>query len=298
MKLHSATSTMLRRVALLLLAFVAVSGNAGWLSAEESQHPEVQRFASQGRANLSGLPLACGRSAKVTVTALCVLTGENLKAGNRSGASITWQKGPPPGSKVMEVIEIPAANRGAIRFVFETDDPLIRQSVEEAAAFLTRFVAKRWLPTSEIRVRALSRSKSRAYASDAWGQSSINLIPGILDVQTAVHELGHHVEMEHSAVLDASKRFLKRRGHGERAERLRDLSGDGYDSGEIAVKANWARRGGIHYSGKFYGSSIDRATATELISTGLERLQKEPEAFFKSDADYFLFLLLTLQAVD
>ena len=76
------------------------------------------------------------------------------------------------------------------------------------------------------------------------------------------------------------------------------MSGEGYDSGEIAIQANWARRGGIHYSGKFYGSSIDRATATELISTGLERLQKEPEAFFKSDADYFLFLLLTLQAVD
>lgn len=287
---------MFRGVVLLLLAFVAVSGNAGRLSAEEAQHPEVQRFASQGRANLSGLALACGRSAKVTVAALCVLTGENLKAGNRSGVSITWQNGLPPNSKVMEVIEIPAADRGAIRFVFETDDPLIRQSVEKAAGFLTRFVAKRWLPTSEIRVRALSRFQSRAYASEAWGRSSIYLLPGMLDVQTAVHEIAHHVEMEHSAVLDTSKRFLKRRGHGKPAERLRDLSGDGYDSGEIAIQANWARRGGIHYSGKFYGSSIDRATATELISTGLERLQKEPEAFFKSDADYFLFLLLTLQA--
>jgi hypothetical protein len=30
---------------------------------------------------------------------------------------------------------------------------------------------------------------------------------------------------------------------------------------------------------------------TELISTGLERLRKEPDAFFKADADYFLFLL-------
>ena len=30
---------------------------------------------------------------------VCVLIGENLKAGNRSGASVTWQKGPPPGRR-------------------------------------------------------------------------------------------------------------------------------------------------------------------------------------------------------
>ena len=242
------------------------------------------------------MTLACGRSAKVTVSALCVLT-TNAGTGPRGSELFARRNGSvSPSSSTLQIIEIPTAARGVITLRFETDDPMIRTSVVQGAEFITRVVGKRWLPRSTIRIRALAPFESRAHAQGTGQLASIHLRPGVLDVKTAVHELGHHIETDHADVLEAAKFFLNRRARGGPVLSLRELTGQDYGADEVAFPANWSKRGGTPYSGKFYGASLQKATATELISTGIERLHGNSSDFFRADADYFLFLLLVLQS--
>jgi hypothetical protein len=179
---------------------------------------------------------------------------------------------------------------------YETDDPFIHQSVNEACNFLSSVVGKRWLPSSVIRVYALTAGETRAYANGLGCEISIHLPPGAMRVSSAIHELAHLIEGDHYFILELAKRFIARRAKGGAPERLRDMTGIRYGINEVAYRGNWTTRGGDHYSGKFYGPSLREAGATEVISMGMERLYRDPAAFFRQDADYFLFLLLALQA--
>jgi hypothetical protein len=276
--------------------FLAILLTASGYAAPPRASYEAMRFAAEGRADVESIRLACGRSANVTVAALAELTSPEA-TGQGIPVSLGQRNDPQMAAiQILHVIEIPEVSRGRLRLRFETNDPSIRRSVADATNFLSRTVAARWLPKSEIRVRALGWNEPRAYAAGLGGLASIHLQSGRVDIGTAVHELAHHIEGDHQFVLEASKRFLARRARGGAPERLRDLTGLDYGHDEVAVRANWTTRGGSHYSGKFYGPSLKDATATELISMGLERLDREPVAFFREDADYFLFLLLTLQS--
>lgn len=263
------------------------------------QHPEVARFALEGRARLSRVQLAGERNSERIVTALCRLARE---AQNDRYRTDRRAYGVPPWvlekrrRQFFRVIEVPAGKRGRIALQFETNDPEIRGIVLRAADFLRHVVADQWLPTSTIRVRELSPAEPRPHAIRGPDGACIYLEPGRRAMGTAVHELAHHIEFEHSEVLAASKSFLARRARGGPLLPLSILTGDIYDPDEIAFRANWVERGGLRYSGKIYGSSLCEATATELISTGLERLLREPTNFMAEDADFLLFLLLTLQA--
>ena len=139
--------------------------------------------------------------------------------------------------------------------------------------------------------------KTRANATHSFLQADIALQPGVLDVATAVHEIGHIIELAHPPILLASKHFIARRApKGGPARPLAEITGDlDYEKDEIAFPSNWRARGGTPYTGKFYGISLNEAVATEVISTGLERLYTSPRSFFQQDADFFLFMMLTLQ---
>jgi hypothetical protein len=273
-------------------SFMAAFGYLLAVSAALAE-PSVQaaRFAMEGRADLARLRLANGHGAKATISVLCRVVSQPTPRQDYSGHLRPGQTE----SLILKVIEIPTSQRGTLRHRFETDDRQIRESVTLAVAFLTRVVASAALPTSEIRVLALNRGENRAYSAGLGSFASVHLQPGVLDVGTAVHELAHHIEGDHRPILENCKRFLARRARGGSPERLRDLTGQDYGANEIAYRANWSTRGGQHYTGKFYGSSLKNTTATELISMGLERLYHDPAAFFREDSDYFLFLLFALQ---
>jgi hypothetical protein len=275
----------------------------GYLLAATAAHAEpppsaqTSRFAAEGRADLTRLQLANGHGAKATISVLCRVASQPSPQQTSPGYLRPSEPPPSPADPlILKVIEIPTAQRGTLRLRFETDDRQIRESVYRAAGFLSRVVASASLPTSEIRVLALNRGESRAYSTGLGTFASVHFQPGVLDVGTAVHELAHHIEGDHRPVLENSRRFIARRARGGSPERLRDLTGQNYGVNEIAYRANWTTRGGSHYSGKFYGPSLKNAIATELISVGLERLRREPAVFFREDSDYFLFLLLVLQA--
>jgi hypothetical protein len=283
-----------RPFALLALACLLLAPPES-VAAPPSQ-TQALRFAVEGRTKVSNLPLACGRNAETTIVTLCQLASTQSPRAGKSDLPVTRVRATSDlDPLVLKTIEIPESTRGSLRLRFESDDPMIRASVSQAATFLTRVVAKKWLPTSEIRVRALETSATRAYAASLGEITFIYLPRNTLDPDTAVHELAHHIEGDHRLILEVSKRFLARRAKGGKPESLSEIIGDSYGKNEIAYRANWATRGGSHYSGKFYGPSLKEATATELISMGLERLRREPSAFFREDSDYFLFLLLMLQ---
>jgi hypothetical protein len=265
-------------------------------AAPSDAHVQVLRFAVEGRADVSKIQLATGRSAKITVAALSQAISP---VHSRTTFQILAQDGSLPANDseaVQRLVVIRPENRGKLKLQFETADPAIRQSVAEASRFLTGVVSPRWLPRSTIRIHALGPGENRAYASGLGGDASIHLRPGMVNVTTAIHELGHHIEGDHRWILELSKRFIARRARGGSPERLRDLTGQNYGPDEITHRANWTTRGGHHYTGKFYGTSLAQATATEAISMGLERIYSQPDAFYREDSDYFLFLLLTLQS--
>ena len=270
-----------------------------YLHAESPPYLQAMRFAVEGRADVARLNLASGHYASTTIAALgqVVSAGEIQIHGSvpLPPSEINLSGREPAATAILRILEIPASRRGAISLRFETEDPAIRESVRLAAEFLSHIVASDWLPQSEIRIHALPPGQTRSYATGLGGRASIHLQPGVLDIDTAVHELSHHVEGGHRLILEASKRFLARRSRGGVPERLRDLTGMDYGFDETTLKANWATRGGKHYVGKFYGPTLGEAVATEVISMGLERLYRDPAGFYREDADYFLFLLLALQ---
>ena len=138
---------------------------------------------------------------------------------------------------------------------------------------------------------------------------------------TIAHEITHGTEIQNPATLAASRAFLKsRRKPGEKTVKLRNLfPGNGYEPWEITIEDDFAPKGGHAYSGKIYSPGIGNTElrqtwikalktdpdgafgileATELLTMGIERLQRDPIAFALEDRDYFNFTLTTLQKLE
>lgn len=240
---------------------------------------EVASFAATGKVRLNTLTLSGGRSADEVFRRLLAVAQGPVYGDDRAFKSVA---------------AVPLNQRGRIQLVFGTSDPALIQSAERGARCVEAFVAPQWLPSRPVQVIPLEGEKNRANAN--LQESIIRLKPGSINVETAVHEIAHLIEYTHPEILSCSKLFIARRGRGGSILRLSELTGNqGYSDNEIAVAGNWQSRGGIAYTGKFYGPSLRDATATEVISTGLERLLMQPRRMLLQDADFFLLLLLTLQ---
>lgn len=153
------------RFAAPAIAIMACLCTASASAAPPDAHVQVLRFAVEGRADVSKIQLATGRSTKITVAALSQTISPNH---SRTTFQILAQDGSLPASEteaVQRLVVSPPENRGKLKLKFETDYPAIRQSVIEASSFLTGVVSPRWLPRSDIRIHALGPGENRAYAS-------------------------------------------------------------------------------------------------------------------------------------
>jgi hypothetical protein len=247
-----------------------------------SKAPTIQNvasFAATGKVRLTDVALAGERSANEVFKKLISVSRKPIQGDDHSFKS---------------AVGLPLHHRGHIQLVFGTSDSAVIQSALRGARCIEAFVAPCWLPTKPVRVLSLTKEQKRAHA--VVQESTIYLDPVRTNVGTAIHEMAHLIEYSHPEILHCSKLFIARRGNGVPIRRLSELTGDpSYADNEIAVAGNWPTKGGHAYTGKFYGSSLRDAMATEVISTGLERLLKQPRMMLIQDADFFIFLLLTLQ---
>lgn len=115
---------------------------------------------------------------------------------------------------------------------------------------------------------------------------------------STIHELGHSLEFiardrlkaapslkanVHAQTVD----FLNRRTKGEKAQSLRNLTGDNnYGKNEVAKPDKFSDP----YTGKIYPQGT-----TEILSIGMERMWDNPAKFAKDDPDFFDFTLTTLE---
>lgn len=121
------------------------------------------------------------------------------------------------------------------------------------------------------------------------------------DVSTVIHEFIHAVEYARPDIAKKTKAFLMKRagvGPDGRAPLPKSLNAltksNAYRSTEVALEDQWYARGGTHYTGRVYYGDV----ATEILTTGVERLYNDPISFRRSDREFFDFVVSTLKDLD
>uniref|UniRef100_UPI000557E70E hypothetical protein n=1 Tax=Haloferula sp. BvORR071 TaxID=1396141 RepID=UPI000557E70E len=115
-------------------------------------------------------------------------------------------------------------------------------------------------------------------------------INGQLSSARIAHEIIHELEATHAEILKRTKEFLERRGKTGGKGSLQQRTGiSRYDAVEEAWFDLWREKGGTEYSGKDCGKD-----ATEILTVGIERLDRDPILFMLTDPEYFDFVVRTL----
>lgn len=120
------------------------------------------------------------------------------------------------------------------------------------------------------------------------------------NISTMVHEYLHYVEKWRPDMAQASADFMEQRrlvgkdGKKEEPKLLSLLTGNnGYRPEEAAYEDSWVTNGGTHYTGRVNLLRPD-LVGKEIITTGIERLLKDPVEFAKNDPSFMLHVLKVL----
>jgi hypothetical protein len=100
--------------------------------------------------------------------------------------------------------------------------------------------------------------------------------------RTVYHEIAHHIEMNHSAVLKAAVELRESLATKPREVYALNTVHGGLDAHEHALRGNFPDP----YSAKLYPDDI----ATEMVSTGVEAYIMDPIGFSKSRPEHFKFI--------
>lgn len=138
-----------------------------------------------------------------------------------------------------------------------------------------------------VTVRFAGRA-NRAFHRDKGDHGEIRSTsdntPGVI-----AHEIMHQIEKRY--LLDESLAYLKKRSAGESPISLNKLTGQSfYARNEVAFKDKFAERGHTHYTGKDY-----KGRATEMLTSGIERLLENPVKLLKDDEEFFDWIVNLVQ---
>ena len=192
------------------------------------------------------------------------------------------------------LLEVPQADRGTIDMTVAARNAAVIKTANQGKEIIERFVTADLVNNTEITLRATNNFRS------FHRNGEVHLWAGA-DKNTAAHEIMHAIEQQNPDVLKASAEFLFNRSAGEKAIKLRILTGDSrYESHEVAFKDRWVERYGRVYAGKVYSyfpnaSSPTQVRATEILTIGIERLMDDPLEFYQHDRDWFDFLIKTIR---
>jgi hypothetical protein len=183
-----------------------------------------------------------------------------------------------------EAVSIPQQERGLMTTGADPYRLSIEKNVKDGYEIVQRYTNKDYLVKINIDLNSDDR---------AFHRGGTIYIKKTTDASVVAHEVTHATEQQNISLLRMARDFLLKRANGEKAQKLSKLTGNKrYKAHEIAYKDKWVDRGGDAYSGKDYG---DRAT--EILTMGIERLHEDPVKFYRSDPEYFEFVVKTLQNI-
>lgn len=181
-----------------------------------------------------------------------------------------------------EAVSIPKQERGLMTTGTDPFKLSMEANVKDGYEIVQRYTNKDYL----VKINIDLNSDDRAYH-----QRGTIFIKKTTDASVVAHEVTHATEQQNSELLKKAREFLMKRANGEKPQKLRKLTGNKqYKVQEIAYKDKWVDLGGDVYSGKDYGER-----ATEILTMGIERLHADPIKFYRSDPEYFEFVVKTLQ---
>ena len=181
-----------------------------------------------------------------------------------------------------EAVSIPQQERGLMTTGADPYRLSIEKNVKDGYEIVQRYTNKDYLVKINIDLNSDDR---------AFHRGGTIYIKKTTDASVVAHEVTHATEQQNISLLRMARDFLLKRANGEKAQKLSKLTGNKrYEAHEIAYKDKWVDRGGDAYSGKDYGER-----ATEILTMGIERLHDDPIKFYRSDPEYFEFVVKTLQ---
>ena len=132
--------------------------------------------------------------------------------------------------------------------------------------------------TSKVKVKGLPKDDKRSFYNHADKTVSM----GNNDPGTVIHELSHWIEYSVPEIKKEVVEFYNRRTKGEKAVKLKDVTGiKSYGDNETTKVDKWMRP----YMGKVYPNK-----STEILSMGLELMYRNPAALAKHDPEMFDFI--------
>jgi hypothetical protein len=209
-----------------------------------------------------------------------------------------------------EVASVPVGERGQVRL--ENDAKTARvlptlANYQEGAEIAQRYTAAKYLPKVSL-----------GYTPDgrAFYSNGLLALTPTKEARVIAHEITHGTEIQNGLVKKSAAFLKSRRGKGEKPQALGKLMGQGRSLSEIVFEDEFAKRGGMHYSGRLYFPGVTKGAwrkrwkeklkvdedaafeelfATEILTMGIERLHDDPVGFAKLDPEYFEFVIQTLQ---
>lgn len=188
----------------------------------------------------------------------------------------------------LDLIKLPEDQTGAVNVLGKR--PVRGRKAEGLKAF--EQVVHKDLSTGTS-VRFATTRSDRSSQLD-YGTHGLLKINAKAEPSVTAHEIMHQTEVRH--LIDESREFLAMRAGEEELKSLNELAGEkGYGAKERGYEDNFKSKGSSIYAGKVYGRNARLADATELLTTGIERLLFDPIDFMRQDEQFFTWLVRTIQ---
>lgn len=184
-----------------------------------------------------------------------------------------------------------ALNKKDTKFKLKSKTASMGEIALKLSSALDGFIGDDVVPEDAVvEIRKL-RKGGRAHE----GSGAINVTnEDKLDV--AIHEYMHFVEEKNPRILINSLAFAKSRTQNEKTQSLVKLTGNRGYKGEYAKKDKFFDA----YCGKVYNpydgyNSYANASASEIMSMGLQYIIRNPKEFAEKDREYFNFVIANIK---
>lgn len=163
-------------------------------------------------------------------------------------------------------------------------DTSMAAKANEAATFLSKLTAKDAVKgLGNIRLTKINERRPFQWEGNIYVTTSYG-------PETYAHEIGHAIDHHNSEIHQRNLAFLNKRAteSGGKLKSLKSMTGKNLRDDEMA----WEDKFKDPYTGKDY-----KGKASEILSTGLEQLYRDPAQFMQDDPEFFDHVVDTLRGV-